>query len=75
MKKLVSLIKIDLNVSFGLSALKHKLRDKRERTRMIIVFIALLSLLPTYIMLIKGLQGLYLAYEYEIGRASCRERV
>jgi ABC-2 type transport system permease protein len=69
MKKLVSLIKIDLNVSFGLSALKHKLRDKRERTRMIIVFIALLSLLPTYIMLIKGLQGLYLAYEY-VGQKS-----
>ncbi len=31
---------------------------------MVILFIALLSLLPTYIMLIKGLKELYLAYNH-----------
>lgn len=69
MEKLISLIKIDLNVSFGLSALKYKFQNKKERIQILILFIALLSLLPTYIMLIKGLQELYLAYE-DIGQKS-----
>ncbi|NMA86320.1 MAG: ABC transporter permease [Tissierellia bacterium] len=64
MKKLKALIITDLNTSFGLSAFKYKFKDKKEATRMVILFIALLSLLPTYIMLIKGLKELYLAYNH-----------
>lgn len=69
MEKIISLIKTDLNVSFGLSALKYKFQNKKDRWQSIILFIVLLSLLPTYIMIVKGLSELYLAY-VQIGQKS-----
>lgn len=69
MKRIVSLIKTDLNITFGLSALKYKFKNKKDRWQIAIFIIALLSLIPTYFMLITGLSKLYIAYE-SIGQRS-----
>lgn len=62
MNRILSLIRVDLNTTFGISSLKYKLKDKNERWTYIILFIALLSLLPTYYMIVSQLFGLYNAY-------------
>ena len=69
MNKMISLIKTDLNITFGLSALKYKLKDKRDRWRFIILIFALMSLIPTYVVMIGGLLKLYDAYK-TIGQQS-----
>ena len=69
MNKITSLIKTDLNTTYGLSALKYKFKDKRDRIQIIVLAIALLSLIPTYILMISGLSKLYEAYT-NIGQES-----
>ncbi|QQY80010.1 ABC-2 type transport system permease protein [Keratinibaculum paraultunense] len=62
MKKIISLIKTDLNITYGLSALQYKFNNKRDRLQTILIAIALLSLIPTYIMIVSGLVKIYEAY-------------
>ncbi|GFN34296.1 putative ABC transporter permease subunit [Tepidimicrobium xylanilyticum] len=69
MNKILSLVKTDLNNTFGLSALQYKLINKRDRLQIIIFGIVILSVLPSYLMLIKGLSNLYEAYN-SIGQES-----
>lgn len=64
MDKLKSLIKVDLNTTFGLSSLKYKLKNKKERWQYIIFLVAMVSLVPSYVLLIKGLLSIYSGLEY-----------
>lgn len=60
MKELGSLLKIQLNVNFGISAIKYKyFKQKKELWQPIIFLIAMLSLLPLYIGYIKLLGGVF----------------
>lgn len=62
MNRLLSLIKTDLNTTFGLSALQYKFKNKNDRWQIIILGIAILSLIPTYLLMVRGLSKLYEAY-------------
>lgn len=62
MNRIISLIKTDLNTTFGLSALKYKFKNKKDRWQMIILGIAILSIIPTYLIMVMGLSKLYSAY-------------
>jgi ABC-2 type transport system permease protein len=59
MNKLLSLIKTDLNITFGLSSIIYSFKAKKQRWQIIVFGIAMLSLIPTYIMMIKALDTLY----------------
>ena len=69
MNKLISLIKTDINITFGLSSILYSLKSKKNRWQIIILAIAMLSLIPTYFLLIKGLITFYDAYE-QLGQKS-----
>ncbi|MDR7856549.1 putative ABC transporter permease subunit [Tissierella sp.] len=69
MKKIISLIKTDLNITYGLSSIAYSFKNKKNRWQIIVFFIAMLSLIPTYILMIKGLNGMYDIYN-EIGQKS-----
>lgn len=62
MNKLVSLIKTDLNITFGISSLKYSIKNKKKRWTYIIFAAAMLSLIPSYIMMVRGLDQLYAAF-------------
>lgn len=59
MNKIISLIKTDLNITFGLSSIIDSFKSKKNRWQIILFSVAMLSLIPTYFLLIKGLIGLY----------------
>jgi len=59
MNKLISLIKTDLNISFGVTSIIYSIKNKKNRWQMIILAIALLSLIPSYIMIVKQLDTIY----------------
>ncbi|NLW22988.1 MAG: hypothetical protein GXY88_07030, partial [Tissierellia bacterium] len=63
MNRVLSLIKTDLNTTFGLSALKYKLKNKRDRWQIIIFGALIFSILPSYLLIVKGLSSLYEAYK------------
>lgn len=69
MNKLLSLIKTDLNTTYGLSAIKYSFKSKKNRWQSIIFLIAMLSLLPSYFFIVKGLNGMFNIYS-EIGQES-----
>lgn len=69
MKKIISLIKTDLNITYGLSSIAYSFKNKKNRWQTIIFALAILSLLPTYYMIIKGLNGIYDIYN-QIGQRS-----
>lgn len=69
MEKIISLIKTDFNTTFGLSSIAYSFKNKKNRWQIIVFAIAMLSLLPTYFILIKGLGGIYDIYN-EIGQKS-----
>jgi len=69
MNKLVSLIKTDLNITFGISSLKYSIKNKKKRWTYIIFAAAMLSLIPSYIMMVRGLDQLYAAFRM-IGQQS-----
>lgn len=69
MNKILSLIKTDLNITFGLTSIINSFKTKKNRWQIIIFAIAMLSLIPTYIMMIKGVSLLYNAYR-QIGQQS-----
>jgi ABC-2 type transport system permease protein len=62
MYKLLSLIKTDLNITFGLSSIIYSFKARKQRWQIIVFGIAMLSLIPTYIMMIKALVVLYDAF-------------
>lgn len=59
MNKLISLIRTDLNITFGLSSIIYNFKAKKQRWQIIILAVAMLSLVPTYFLMVKGLWGLY----------------
>lgn len=69
MNKLISLVKTDLNITFGISSLKYSIRNKKKRWTYVIIAVALLSLIPSYIMMIQALKHLYSAFR-QIGQQS-----
>lgn len=69
MRKIISLIKTDFNTTFGLSYIAYSFKNKRNRLQTIILAIAMISLLPTYFLLVKGLSGIYDIYN-EVGQSS-----
>lgn len=62
MNRILTLVKIDLGTTFKLSAFKHKMKNRNDMIQMIILGVALLSLLPAYILMISGLSSIYHAY-------------
>lgn len=69
MEKIISLIKTDFNITFGLSSIAYSFKSKKNRWQTIIFSLAMLSLVPTYILLVMGLGGIYDVYS-EIGQRS-----
>ena len=59
MKKIISLIKTDLNITYGLSSITYSFKNKKNRWQIIVFALAMLSLIPTYFLMIKGLNGIY----------------
>jgi ABC-2 type transport system permease protein len=65
MRELISLIKVNLNVNFGISMFKYKFfKQKKDIWQLFIFIIAMLSLIPTYILYIKAVEGFYRGFEY-----------
>lgn len=69
MYKLISLIRTDLNITFGLSAIIHGFKYKKKIWQLIIIPIAILSLIPSYVLLIRGLWSFYDPFS-QIGQQS-----
>ncbi len=69
MDKLISLIKIDFNTTFGLSSLAYSFKTKKNRWQYFLFGFAALSLLPTYFLLLKALGNIYDVYG-QIGQRS-----
>ena len=63
MNKIISLIKIDFNNTFGLSSISYNFKKKKNRWTFIVFAIAFLSLAPSYVLMMKPLGHLYHAYE------------
>lgn len=69
MNKIISLIKTDFNTTFGLSSIAYSFKNKKNRWQTIIFAIAMLSLLPSYILIVNSLNGIYDIYN-QIGQKS-----
>lgn len=69
MKKIISLIKTDFNTTFGLSSIAYSFKNKKNRWQIIVFGLAMLSLIPTYFMIVKTLYGMYDIYS-QIGQKS-----
>ncbi len=59
MNRILSLIKIDINNTYGLSAIKYRLKSKKDRWQIILFPIIILSLLPSYYLLVSGIYKMY----------------
>lgn len=60
MRELIVLIKTNLNVHFGFSILKYKfINQKKELWKPLLIGFALFSLIPSYVLYIKFIKGLY----------------
>ncbi|WP_409228758.1 putative ABC transporter permease subunit [Gudongella sp. SC589] len=57
--KLLSLIRTDLNITFGLSSLMYNIKNKKKIFPMAIIVLALMSLLPSYILMVRALDSFY----------------
>lgn len=69
MDKIFSLIKTDFNTTYGLSSIAYSFKSKKNRWQIIVFGLAMLSLLPTYFMIVKGLRSMYDVYS-QIGQKS-----
>ncbi|MEY8416809.1 hypothetical protein AAK964_10940 [Tissierella praeacuta] len=69
MSKIISLIKTDFNTTFGLSSIAYRFKIKKNRWQLIVFGLAMLSLLPTYFLIIKSLNEIYDIYN-QIGQKS-----
>ncbi|MBW4829593.1 MAG: hypothetical protein KZY61_05200 [Clostridiaceae bacterium] len=59
MRKLFSLIKTDLNMTFGLSSLSFKAKEKQERWKFILIVVVMFSLIPFYRLFVSWLLKIY----------------
>ena len=69
MNKILSLIKTDLNITFGLSSILYSFKAKKNRWQSVIFAIAMLSLIPSYFMLVKALIFLFDSFR-QLGQQS-----
>ncbi len=69
MNKYLSLIKTDLNSTFGLTSIIFTLTKSKRKWTYILISMALLSLIPSYIYFVKGLEILYESFRM-IGQPS-----
>ena len=67
--KLVTLIKTDLNITFGLSSLIYNIKNKKRIFPMAMIALALMSLLPSYFLMVNALGSFYDAFR-QIGQQS-----
>ncbi|RKD31957.1 putative ABC transporter permease subunit [Thermohalobacter berrensis] len=64
MRELMSLIKVNLNVNFGISAFKYKyFKQKKELWQPILFLVVISSLIPTYLLFLGFLNGVYKGFE------------
>ncbi len=59
MNRIMSLIKVDISNTYGMSAIRYKLNRKSERWQVIFIPIILLSILPNYYLLVVGISKMY----------------
>ena len=69
MNKLISLTKVDLKNTYGVSSFTKSLTNKKNILMTVIIIISILSLLPSYYFMVKGLGSLYDAF-FQIGQGS-----
>ncbi|NLK43151.1 MAG: hypothetical protein GX300_02015 [Tissierellia bacterium] len=69
MNKILSLIKTDFNTTFGLSSIAYSFKNKKNRWQLILFGIAMLSIVPSYFLIVKSLDGMYDIYA-QIGQRS-----
>ncbi len=67
MEKIISLTKTDFNVTFGLSSMAYNFKNKKNRWQIIVFGLAMLSILPSYFLLVKSLDAIYDIYS-QIGQ-------
>jgi len=67
--KLLSLIRTDLNITFGLSSIAYNLKNKKKLLPMAMIGLAIISLLPSYLLMIRALGSFYDAFR-QIGQQS-----
>ena len=63
MDKLISLLKTDLNITFGLSSLKYDLKNRKDKWKIGLVILFIVSVVPAYGIFIKFLLNLYEGYK------------
>lgn len=63
MNKLISLIKTDFNMTFGITSILYSIRNRKNRWQLILFGIAFLSLIPSYVLLINALENIYISFE------------
>ena len=67
--RLISLIRTDMNITFGISSLIYNIKYKKKIMPLAMIGIAILALLPSYLFLIKALGSFYDAFK-ELGQES-----
>lgn len=64
MRELMTLIKVNLNVNFGISAMKYVyLKQKKDIWKPLIFIIAISSLIPSYLLILALVKGLYTGFK------------
>jgi len=59
MNRIISLIKVDINNTYGMSAIRYKLKSKNEKWQIILIPFIILSLLPNYYFIVSGIYKIY----------------
>ena len=68
MNKLWTLIKTDVNVTFGLTAMKYRLRNLKNSWQILLFIFVIISFIPFYVMVVRLLANIYDAFTL-IGQA------
>ncbi|QIB26755.1 putative ABC transporter permease subunit [Caloranaerobacter azorensis] len=64
MRELMSLIKVNLNINFGISSMKYTyLKQKKDIWKLVLFVVAILSLIPVYLLYIGLINGMYVGVE------------
>lgn len=69
MNKLISLVKVDLKNTYGLSSFTKSMTNRKNIWMTLIIGFAILSLIPSYYFMVKGLSSLYDVF-FQIGQGS-----
>jgi len=59
MNRILALIKMDINNTYGLSAIRYNLKSKKEKWKLILIPVLILSLLPSYYIIVFSIYNLY----------------